>query len=133
MVIGKYTMRNVRKISLPATVTEEKVDLVKISVSELGVRDGAPYTMVCVAAHAKGLSLCTAETALALREQYVDQPDCEFLWVAMTPIAESKNDDEPCIFVLSNDSEEGTQLSRSGTKFEYGCHLSQIFIFTLKK
>lgn len=67
--------------------TRIDVDLVVITVAELGFDDAASLADIYLRAAALGLELCPAEAAPALRLQYRDQPLGEFLHVAMRPIA----------------------------------------------
>lgn len=68
---------------------EVMVDLVMLSVAELGFKDGARYDQICARAKELGLKLCPGEVGLQLRLQYNDQPMGEWLVVAMEPIADS--------------------------------------------
>jgi hypothetical protein len=63
------------------------VDLVVVSVAELGFQDATPLGEIYRRAGELGLELCPAEVAPLLRLQYVNQPVGEFLNVAMRPIA----------------------------------------------
>jgi hypothetical protein len=70
-------------------VSPEKsdVDLVVVSVAELGFPSGAPLADIHRRAGELGLELCPAEVAPLLRLAYTNQPMGEFLNVAMRPIA----------------------------------------------
>jgi hypothetical protein len=64
------------------------VDLVVLSVSELGFKDeGATMAEIHARAQQLGLELCPAEVGPQLRLQYLDQPLGEYLHIAMKPIA----------------------------------------------
>jgi hypothetical protein len=63
------------------------VDLVVVSVAELGFQDATPLADIHRRAFELGLELCPAEVAPLLRLAYADQPLGEFLNVAMRPIA----------------------------------------------
>lgn len=83
----------------PCTESEESMDLVILSVSELGFDiaqhryNGVPYGLVCARALLMGLELCPAEVGLALRLQYQDQPtfvqrhDKDIIYVAMNGLS----------------------------------------------
>ncbi len=72
------------------TATEEiEVDLVVISVGELGFKDGAKRENIYVRAKELGLQLCPNEVGPQLRLQYKNQPNGEWLVIAMEPIADS--------------------------------------------
>lgn len=68
---------------------EVEVDLVVLSVAELGFEDGATYRNICARASELGLNLCPNELGPALREQYPDQPRGEWLIVAMDAVSDS--------------------------------------------
>jgi hypothetical protein len=66
---------------------KQDVDLVVVSVSELGFPNGARLDDIHRRAGELGLELCPAEVAPLLRLAYANQPLGEFLNVAMRPIA----------------------------------------------
>lgn len=68
---------------------EEDVDLVRLSVANLGFKEGARYDAICARATEMGLELCPAEVGPQLRLQYKDQPRGEWILVAMEPITDS--------------------------------------------
>lgn len=65
---------------------ETEVDLVVLSVAELGFKGSARYADICTKAVEIGLELCPAEVGPALRLQYGDQPRDEWLRIAMEAI-----------------------------------------------
>jgi hypothetical protein len=68
--------------------TKSKVDLVVLSVSELGFRKrGASLNDIFARAQALGFELCRPEVGAELRLQYLDQPRGELLHIGMQPIA----------------------------------------------
>ena len=71
------------------TCSEEEVDLdlVVLSVGDLGFNKGARYADICAKAIELGLELCPDEVGPALRLQYGDQPKDERLSIAMEAIA----------------------------------------------
>lgn len=68
---------------------KRKVDLVNMSVEELGFPRGAEFKDIYEAAKNQGLDLCPAEVGPQLRLQYTDQPSGEWLVIAMEPIKDS--------------------------------------------
>ncbi len=64
-------------------------ELVSFSVSQLGFPNGATLQEVYKKAEELGLELCPAEVGPQLRLQYKDQPEGEWLRIAMNPIADS--------------------------------------------
>jgi hypothetical protein len=77
---------------------ETDVDLVVLSVDDLGFKEGALYSQICEKAQAMGLDLCPAEVGPALRLAYENQPRGERLIIATKPFADS--DDELDLFVM---------------------------------
>jgi hypothetical protein len=68
---------------------EIEVNLVVLSVFELGFNRSAKYKDLCAKALELGLQLCPAEVGPALRLSYKDQPDGERLRIAMKAITDS--------------------------------------------
>lgn len=75
-----------------ASKTEIQVDLVNVSVAELGFKDGATRADIYKQALELGLELCPNEVGPQLRLQYKDQPKGEWLLIAMEPIIDSDGD-----------------------------------------
>ncbi len=71
---------------------ETDVDLVVLSVDDLGFKEGALYSQICEKALAMGLELCPPEVGPALRLAYENQPRGERLIVATKPFTESGDD-----------------------------------------
>ena len=73
-----------------ALATEQmSIDLVIVTVAELGFPNGATLNQIYKAALKKGYLLCPSEVGPQLRLQYADQPMREWLLVAMEPISDS--------------------------------------------
>lgn len=62
---------------------EWKIDLVKISLEELGFDGVAFFDQILQRAKEKGLKICPAEVGPSLRLEYQDQPDGESLHIGM--------------------------------------------------
>jgi hypothetical protein len=77
------------KSAFSASSEEIEVELVKVSVAELGFKNGANRKDIYNRALELGLKLCPNEVGPALRLQYTDQPMEEWLLVAMKPITDS--------------------------------------------
>jgi len=73
--------------SVAAEATE--VDLIKVTVAELGFKKGARRDQIYERAKELGLQLCPPEVGPQLRLQYQDQPNNEWILVGMEPIAGS--------------------------------------------
>lgn len=89
---------------------ETEVELVVASVAELGFKDGAKYSAICERAKQLGLDLCPAEVGPQLRLHYTDQPNCEWLHIAMDPISASFGS-----LGLFNVARDGGELYLDGT------------------
>ena len=68
------------------TDKEMEVDLVVVSVAELGFRKGARRDQIYDRAKELGLQLCPPDVGPQLRLQYADQPMNEWLLIGMEPI-----------------------------------------------
>jgi hypothetical protein len=99
MNIGNYANDILGKI--PLATSETDVNIVLLSVADLGFKNGAEYGKICSRAKELGLELCPAEVGSQLRLQYKDQPNGEWLIVAMKPITDSDDDLE--LFVVERD------------------------------
>lgn len=75
--------------ALTVSPTEIEVDLVLLTIAELGLQNGVIYRDICAKAKEFGLELCPAEVGPQLRLQYTDQPMGEWIVVAMDPITGS--------------------------------------------
>ena len=100
-----------KSTKLPFRVAEEKtkVNLVNVSVGELGFTKVTPLRDIYARAIQRGLSLCPAEVGPQLRLQYANQPVGEWLHIAMEAII------NPCgcipfIFLIGR-NKEGLWLS----------------------
>lgn len=90
MNLGNWGWDILRRTS--TSLKEVDVDLVVLSVAELGFKDGAKYSEICARALELGLELCPAEVGPALRLAYKDQPRGEWLIIAMEAITDSGGD-----------------------------------------
>lgn len=84
---GDWTKYILGKPAFTAASVVTEVDLVVLSVAELGLPEGATRVEIYERAKERGLALCPAEVGPQLRRQYPDQPIGEWLIVAMEPIA----------------------------------------------
>ncbi len=87
--IGDWANDILGKRAFTVATKETEVDLVKVTVAELGFKDGATYRDICQRAKELGLDLCPAEVGPQLRLQYQDQPLSEWLIIAMESISDS--------------------------------------------
>lgn len=88
--VGTYAEQLIEK--MPIATKEESIDLEVLSVADLGFTSYATGKEIFAKAKELGYELCPAEVGPALRLAYTDQPQYEYLIVAMEPIADSDGD-----------------------------------------
>jgi hypothetical protein len=79
-------------VRMPLATTVMEVELVEVSVRELGFTVTSRYDDICARAASFGLDLCPPEVGPALRLTYKNQPVGEWFYVAMKSIAASDGD-----------------------------------------
>ena len=94
--IGDWANYILGQRAFTASTKETEVDLVMVSVSELGFPNGATRQEIYQKAQELGLMLCPAEVGPQLRLQYPDQPLDQGFLIGMEPIADS--DGYPGVF-----------------------------------
>lgn len=109
---------------------EIEVDLVNVSVAELGFADGAYLKDIYKRALELGLSLCPAEVGPQLRLQYKDQPKDEWLRIAMEAIADS--DTFLRLFQVERDSDD-LDLNGDHGYLDHFYRGSSRFVFVRRK
>ncbi len=107
-----------------------EVDLVNISVGELGFTEGAQYKAICAHGVELGLELCPAEVGPALRLAYSDQPRNEWPVVAMEAITDSYGGRS--IFTVEHGS-EGLRLGGIDVHADLFCRANIRFVFVRRK
>jgi hypothetical protein len=90
--IGDWANDILGKPAFKVSETEQDVELVNVSVLELGFKQGACYADICKRALELGLDLCPAEVGPQLRLQWKDQPKGTCVVVAMEAITASGGD-----------------------------------------
>ena len=85
--IGMWGRDILNKIEL--SQSKRSMDLVVLSVEELGFPGGAQLRDIYKAANSQGLDLCPAEVGPQWCLQSQDQPEGEWLIIAMEPIKDS--------------------------------------------
>ncbi len=98
--IGNYASQILNKTKVSRT--EVELDLVVVTVGELGFKDGARLDKIYARAIELGLELCPAEVGPALRLLHKDQPRGERLRIGMEPIAAL--DGSPGVFGVGSDN-----------------------------
>ena len=85
--IGNWASDILNKAKL--SKSKQSLDLVALTVAELGFPEGAKLEDIYKAAKNQGLDLCPDEVGPQLRLQYSNQPNGEWLVIAMEPIKDS--------------------------------------------
>ncbi|MDO8466860.1 MAG: hypothetical protein Q7S83_01835 [bacterium] len=80
---------------------EIEIDLVKMTVAQLGLPSGGTREQIYAEAKELGLDRCPAEVGPQLRLQYQDQPYGEWILVGMEPISDSSG--YPFVFCVEPD------------------------------
>ena len=106
MNIGDYGNDILGKPAFMVSPDEVEVELVNVSVAELGFKDGATRADIYKRASELGLELCPNEVGPQLRLQYTDQPNGEWLLVAMEPITDSDRDLNVFLVERNGDGEQ---------------------------
>jgi hypothetical protein len=83
--------------------TETDLDLVIVSVADLGFEHDATLEQIYARAQGFGLGICPAEVGPQLRLQYTHQPYGEWLLIGMEPIKDL--DDNPIVFSVAYDGD----------------------------
>jgi hypothetical protein len=99
-----------RSPEISCEAEEVEVDLVNVSVADLGFKSLARYGEICESAIELGFLLCPAEVGPALRLAYNDQPCGEWLVIGMHAIT---NEGERFAFGVGHD-EDGLWLDTWG-------------------
>lgn len=86
-----WTEDMIKQPAFTVATKETTVDLVVVSVAELGFKNRATRKSIYARAQELGLELAPAEVGLQLRLQYPDQPMYELLIIGMKPIIAPSN------------------------------------------
>lgn len=89
MKIGDWANDILGKPEFTVTTGETEVDLIKVTVAELGFKEGARRDQIYDRAKELGLELCPPEVGPQLRLQYKDQPNGEWILIGMEPVRDS--------------------------------------------
>ena len=108
MNVNDWSADMMKQNAFTVVEQEQQIDLVNISVRELGFDRATHYDAICARAKELGLELCPPEVGPQLRLQHLDQPLDEWLCVAMEPIRDS--DGDLGVFLVERD-DDGLWLS----------------------
>jgi len=100
--ITDFASTMIRGFNLTKNPKKIEINLIKVTVGELGLKKHTVYSYDEVYKKAKefGLELCPPEVGPQLRLQYKDQPQGENILVAMNPISRFN---DPSLFCLQHD------------------------------
>lgn len=90
--IGCLTDAGVKDLNYGDAYGPVDVELVVASVADLGFKEGETCRKIFDRASELGLDLCPAEVGPALRRLYTDQPNGEWLLIAMHSVIISRGD-----------------------------------------
>jgi len=105
-------------------------NLVEFSVGQLGFPRGAKLSEIYAKAKEFGLELCPAEIGPLLRLQYTNQPDSNYLRIAMEPV--TGRGDGPDLFDVSRGGGESWLLDDVG-RLDSGWFADGRFVFLSRK
>lgn len=83
------------------TSKAEKLDLVRLTVADLGFPSGATIEQIFAKAESLGLELCPSDLGPNYRLNYLNQPLDEWIYIGMKPISDA--DGDPGVFLLARD------------------------------
>jgi len=89
--------------TLTVSQVRMQIDLVVMSVGDLGLADHAKYPDIVGSARKMGLDQCPGEVGPQLRLQYTNQPETQTLRIAMEPVMSGIHP-APTVFMLSGNS-----------------------------
>ncbi len=129
MELSEYAkaMTSKTAITLASQTTEAK--LVVRKVMDLGFTEGAYYNDICARSKELKLELCPAEVGPQLRLQYKEQPQGEWLVIAMEPIA----DDEGDLRLFTVQHLNGLCIDAFCGKPDYWWSATTRFVFLVRK
>jgi hypothetical protein len=129
--VGDLAEQVLARPAFAVSRTRQDVDLVSVSVRELGFRGGtARLADIYVQAQKLGFELASAEIGPQLRLQYFDQPIGEFLHIGMEPIRTWSG--EAVILVVANGG-AGLILVAQDGEAEAAIPVSARFVFVRRR
>ena len=89
---NNYAKQMLENKDFSTSKTKERIDLVRLTVKDLGFPVRATFEKIVQRAKELGLELCPAEVGPHYRLQYTDQPTNERVYVGMEPIPDVDGD-----------------------------------------
>jgi len=130
MRVGDWANDILGKTAFSVATKKKDVDLVVVSVEELGFKDGARLKDIYAAAKKRGLELCPNEVGPELRLQYEDQSKGEWVIIGMEPITDS--DGALSLFSVEHDG-NGLWLYTDYDSPDYIWNGDDRFVFVLPR
>ena len=91
---------------IPLAEAKDTINLVYVSMKDLGFDEDTPYSKVLETALKRGHTLCPAEVGPALRLRWKKQKEADWCFVGMEPVDEPQaGDPYPLIYSLGFDPE----------------------------
>ena len=128
--VSDYAADIMAKSELTLSAEESTLDLVNVSAADFNFTGRTPLRYIFARAFDFGLSLCPAEVGPQLRLQYLDQPNDEWLSIAMEPIADSDNGRD--IFLVTHEDDGRWLRTDSGDPINLW-NPEDRFLFVLRK
>jgi hypothetical protein len=126
--ISSYAEDMLNKVSFSEGGIE--YNLVEFSVEQLGFPRGAKLSEIYARAKERGLELCPAEVGPLLRLQYTNQPEGNYLRIAMEPLPD--RDGDPSLFFVPCDYGE-SWLNDDRGHLDDGWRGDDRFVFLSRK
>jgi hypothetical protein len=111
--------------------TLEPINLVSFTVGQLGFPNGATLQDIYTKAESLGLELCPPQVGTELRLQYTDQPNGEYLTIAMNPITDAGGN--PRLFYVGQDDSKSWLSYNDGGRLSREWGSDRRFVFRSRK
>ena len=128
ITVSSYAKDLINKIEFQK---KEKVNLVRLSVADLGLTVAPMWSEILDAAKKKGYEHCSPEDALALGLEHKNQSRDDWFWVGMLPITDSGG--YPRVFCVERDGGGGRWLGADFAHPADRWDLSREIAFRLRK
>ena len=129
--ISNYAKSMIDNPDFTTSKKQEHLNLVRISVKDLGFPNGAKTDKIYKKAQGLGLELCPAEVGPQLRLQYLDQPNGDWFYIGMKQISDS--DGDPSVFDVFRNGDGRLELSDIDASPDRRWSGSNEFVFSLSR
>ncbi|MDO8511974.1 MAG: hypothetical protein Q7S57_01770 [bacterium] len=127
--ISAYTKSMLDNKDFTTQESMEKINLIRLTVKDLGFKSGATTEEIYQRAFELGLERCPAEVGPNYRLQYLDQPMNERLYIGMKQITDSVGD--PGVFGLER-NEDGLWLNGPWSEPARGWDPNESFVWIIR-